>query len=126
MVFYHYTPSTNLASIQAKGLYHFGIAWFTTSEEPEPTVSMAIAFTGVAQGRISLVKKFKLNKFNTVLDLPGRFEEFSTYMNVPLIVKLFDTSKWYFTKNIIKPKDINTYEVLQEDGTWKKVLKETK
>ena len=121
MTFYHYTPSTNLASIKERGLHHFGIAWFTISEEPEPTVSMAIALTKVPQGRISLKRKI-LNKFSTSVELPGGVHKFSPFMNVAMLMDIFDTSEWYYTEDEIKPQAIATYEVQQKDGTWKKIF----
>ena len=123
MTFYHYTPATNLTYIKKEGLHHFGIGWFTTSEEPEPTVSISSAVTKVPQGRIALKRKI-LPKFSIALAEPGGFELFSCFMDVPIMLDMFDTSEWYCTEDEIKPQDIATYEVQQEDGTWKEILKE--
>ncbi len=120
MKLYHYTPAHNLDNIKEKGLLHFGVGFFTTSEEIDATVNLRGT---TPQGRVTVESSSKTKKFSEYVDDPHYFQLFCSYMHVPLLTQIFDTSGWYFTEDEVPPTDIIAYET-EIDGIWTKYNKE--
>lgn len=110
-ILYHYTAEQHLASIKENGLLPLGLNWFTSTKTTENTV---MSHGRYRQGRISI--KLKLDKFNEHRE--SKRSLFECFMNVDMIDMISDTSNWYFTEDIIEPKDILSYEILQDNGKW--------
>ena len=115
MILYHYTNEYALKKIMKKGLLNmFGLVWFTSSQQTENTVN---TYSMCKQARVSVLKDKTIRHFKS--DKQRKYDLFSQFMNVELIDKVSDTSKWYYThKSVVK--NILKYEIF-ENNEWREI-----
>jgi hypothetical protein len=113
---YHYTNIRNVDSIKQKGLLNiFGLIFFTTDDENEPSVNF-VPMIEMAQVSVEIT-----DEYEKVSDLlRSDYDLMAQFFNPTMIGIISNPDKWYVTR--IKTIEPNKLTIkVKENGKWKKV-----